>query len=60
MKLILKTHCTNEFFDGCSYALLRDGVWLACYPKHCDPLVETREIDFEAVQETQGEGSGVS
>jgi hypothetical protein len=22
MKLILKTHCTNEYFDGCSYALV--------------------------------------
>lgn len=25
-----------------------------------DPLVETREIDFETVQKAQGEGSGVS
>lgn len=136
MKLILKTHCTNEFFDSCSYALVdltaalagtilrrRDafeagrqtdpnltetsyysadavyfsalpadegladeversledrgfaqapngfdvgdeflertecdqmvisshGVWFECHPKHCDPLVETREIDFETV-----------
>jgi hypothetical protein len=22
MRLILRTHCTNDFFDGCSYALL--------------------------------------
>lgn len=142
MKLILKTHCTNEFFDGCSYALvdltpalagtilrrqesfdaghrndpdltevryyscealyfsalpadesltneiergLEDrgfaripngfhigdellertecdqmvisghGVWFECYPKHCDPLVETREIDFGTVEEAQKE-----
>jgi hypothetical protein len=148
MKLILKTHCTNEFFDGCSYALVdltpalartilrrreivdavrrndpdltetryysgdavyfssfqvahanlldeieravadrgfaqprsdfhvgdeflertecdqmvisRDGVWFECYPKHCDPLVETREIDFETVQEALNEQGAVS
>jgi hypothetical protein len=142
MKLILKTHCTNEFFDGCSYALVdltpalarkvlrrreifeagrrndpdlteasyysgdaeyfsslptaddpfdeierrladrdftqaptdfcvndeflertecgqmvisTDGVWFQCYPKHCDPLVETHEVDFETVEEAQNE-----
>ncbi len=142
MKLILKTHCTNEFFDGCSYALVEltpalarkvlrrreifeagrrndpdlaetcyysgdaeyfsvlpttdgafdeiercladkgftqaptdfcvnaeflertecgqmvistDGVWFQCYPKHCDPLVETHEIDFKTVEEAQNE-----
>lgn len=138
MKLILKTHCTNEFFDGCSYALVdltptlartilrrreifedhrrndpdltrisyysgdadyfsalpttdeverrladkgvaeaptdfcvddeflertecgqmvisTDGVWFQCYPKHCDPLVETHEIDFKTVEEAQND-----
>lgn len=142
MKLILKTHCTNEFFDGCSYALvdltptlarkvlrrremfeadrrndpdltetsyysgdadyfsalpttdepsdeierhLTDkgfakaptdfcvdeellertecgqmvistaGVWFQCYPKHCDPLVETHEIGFQTVEEAQND-----
>jgi hypothetical protein len=138
MKLILRTHCTNEFLDGCSYALVdltptlartvlrrREifeanrrndpdlneiryyngdadyfsalpttdgtsdeierrlakkgftqaptdfcvddellertecgqmvistvGVRFQCYPKHCDPLVETHEIDFKTVEE---------
>ncbi len=141
MKLILKTHCTNELFDGCSYALLdltpglarkvlrrretfeagrqndpdlietsyyssdaeyfsalptdeafdemerrladkgfaqaptdfsladefldrtecgqmvisTEGVWFQCHPKHCDPLVETHEIDFKTVEEAQNE-----
>jgi hypothetical protein len=142
MKLILRTHSANEFFDGCSYALvdltptlartvlrrremfeadrrndpdltetsyysgdadyfaalpttdeavdeieqhLADkgftqapadfciddellertecaqmvistaGVWFQCYPKHCDPLVETHEIDFKTVEEAQNE-----
>jgi hypothetical protein len=141
MKLILRTHCTNEFFDGCAYALVdltptlarkvlrrramfeddrRDdpdltetsyysgdadyfsalpttldeierrladtgftqaptdfrvddellertecgqmvistgGVWFQCYPKHCDPLVETHEIHFKTVEEAQNEGA---
>jgi len=139
MKLILRTHCTNEFFDGCAYALVdltptlarkvlrrremfeadrrndpdltetsyysgdadyfsalpttldeierrladkgftqaptsfrvdderlertecgqmvisTDGVWFQCYPKHCDPLIETHEIDFKTVEEAQNE-----
>jgi hypothetical protein len=35
--------------------LSREGVWFACYPKHCDPLVETREIDFGTVRLAEGE-----
>lgn len=140
MTLILKTHCTNDSFDGCSYALVNltptlarkilrrremfeahrrndpdltetsyysgdadyfsalattdepsdeierhltdkgfvkvptdfyvddellertecgqmvvstAGVWFQCYPRHCDALVETHEIDFKTVEEAQ-------
>jgi hypothetical protein len=142
MKLILKTHCTNEFFDGCSYAVVdltpalarkvlqrreifetvrqkdsdltetsyyngdaeyfsalpttfeafdeverrladrgftqvsqdfsvsdeflertecgemvisTGGVWFQCYPKHCDPVIETHEIDFKTIEGAQNE-----
>jgi hypothetical protein len=31
------------------------GLWSQCYPKHCDPLVETHEIDFKTVENAQND-----
>jgi hypothetical protein len=28
----------------------RDGFWWECYPKHCDPVVETREIPYAVAE----------